>query len=153
MGLGKLWTEIGRIFRFGLIGLAATAVYAVVAAAGNEIFLVPAIAASIIGQAAATSVSYFGHSSFSFQVKTSHRDFLWRFLVISALTFGLNIIVTWLIVDVAKLSPRIAIAVVTVLVPLVNYLCNRFWVFRRGLTQASEDVEQPPIVFGARGQS
>jgi len=47
------------------------------------------------------------------------------------------VIVTWLIADVLGLSPRIAIAVVTVLIPITNYLANRFWVFLPGLRRAA----------------
>jgi putative flippase GtrA len=144
MQLRGLLTESGRMFRFGLVGLLATLVYVVVTAAANEAFGVAPVLASIVGQSTSTAVSYFGHSSFSFRVEPNHRDFLWRFLAIAALAFALAAGVTWLIADVAWLSPRIAIAAVTVLIPIVNYLCNRFWVFRAGLKGATPAPAAPP---------
>ena len=137
MELRSIATETGRMFRFGLVGLGATLVYAVVTAAANEAFAVAPVVASIIGQAASTGVSYLGHSAFSFRVRPNHRDFLWRFLAIAALAFALAAGITWLIADVGRLSPRIAIAAVTVVIPIVNYLCNRLWVFRPGLVPAT----------------
>jgi putative flippase GtrA len=91
------------------------------------------VPASILGQGISAAVSYFGHLWFSFQVKTNHRTFLWRFLVIAAVTFGLNAAVTYLFTHVFGISNRVTIMVVTILIPLVNYLCNRLWVFRPGL--------------------
>lgn len=136
-GNGISLVELGRIIRFGVVGIGATLVYAVVTAAGNEALGIKPVLASIIGQAASTAVSYFGHALFSFRVKTNHQTYLWRFLVIAAFTFALNGAVTWLIADVLKLSPRIAIATVTVLIPIVNYVCNRFWVFMPGLVRTN----------------
>jgi putative flippase GtrA len=119
------------------VGIAATLVYAVVSAVGNETFAIMQVLASIIGQVASADVSYFGHFLFSFRVKANHQAYLCRFLIIAAITFALNSAVTWLIADVLKLSPRIAIATVTVLIPIVNYVCNRFWVFMPGLVPAN----------------
>ena len=94
------------------MGIAATLVYAIVSAVGNEAFAITPVFASIIGQVASAGVSYFGHSLFSFRVKTNHQAYLLRFLIIAAIMFALNSAVTWLIADVLKLSPRIAIATV-----------------------------------------
>ena len=129
IGVGKSLIELGRIIRFGLVGIAATLVYAMVSAVANERLAMTPVLASIIGQTASMGVSYFGHSLFSFRVKTNHQTYLWRFLIIAALTFALNGAVTWLIADILKLSPRVAIATVTILIPIVNYIFNRFWVF------------------------
>ncbi len=137
------WTlELGRIIRFGFVGIAATVVYVGSSFAGIEVFGVPPVAASVLGQVLSTFVSYFGHAVFSFRVEPSHQLYLMRFLLISVLTFALNIIVTWLIADALGLSPRIAIAVVTVLIPIANYLANRFWVFLPGLRRALQTPDQ-----------
>ena len=141
--MSSAWTvELGRIVRFGFVGVAATVVYTGTSVAGIEVFGLPPVAASVLGQGVATFVSYFGHVLFSFRVEPSHRLYLMRFLLISVLTFALNIVVTWLIADVLGISPRIAIAVVTVLIPITNYLANRFWVFLPGLRRAAASSEQ-----------
>jgi putative flippase GtrA len=69
---------------------------------------------------------------FSFAVKTDHRSYLWRFLVIAALTFAMNAVVTYLL-DFLLVQNQISIAIVTTLIPLTNYFCNRFWVLSPGL--------------------
>jgi putative flippase GtrA len=64
--------------------------------------------------------------------------FVWRFLLIAIATFSINIGVTWLLTSVLGSSHRISIAVVTVLIPITNYLCNRFWVFHPRLKPLSK---------------
>jgi putative flippase GtrA len=125
--------EIGRFVRFGIVGIAAATVYAAASVSAVDIFYLNPVSGSVCGQLFATSVSYFGHSMFSFAVKTDHRRYLWRFLVIAALTYAMNAVVTYLLTDVLLISYLISIAIVAILIPLTNYLCNRFWVFKPGL--------------------
>jgi putative flippase GtrA len=133
--------EGGRIFRFSLVGICATFVYILVSTLANEIWRITPVPASILAQIASFVVSYFGHSAYSFRVEADHRAFLWRFALITGLTFVLATSATWLVADVGHLSPLVAIAVVAVLIPFVSYLCNRFWVFAPGLTSSSRRFE------------
>lgn len=137
--------ELGRLFRFGIVGIAATLVYAGATLFAIEIFHLAPVLSSLFGQLIATSVSYFGHSIFSFAVQADHKTYLTRFLVILLLTFALNAIVIWLLSDVMHVSHRVSVAVVTVLIPLVNFVCNRYWVFSPGLHAIPVVSEQPKV--------
>jgi len=130
--------EIGRIFRFGIVGVVATLVYAGVTALVVETGVGHPIVATVVGQLAAGFVSYFGHLRFSFAVNPDHQVFAWRFLVIAVITFAMNVGVTFLLTAIFGISYRISILVVTVLIPITNYLCNRFWVFHPGLEPLSK---------------
>lgn len=142
MGIPNFLVEAGRILRFGLVGTCVTLVYLLVSIVANEVFGISPVFAAIIGQAAAIGVSYIGHSSFSFRVATNHGVFLWRYLVIVALLLAIAVGVTWLITNVERLSPRIATVTVAILIPIINYLFNRFWVFSPGLTPATGSNQQ-----------
>jgi putative flippase GtrA len=133
--------EVGRVLRFGVVGIAATLVYIAAAMFADEWLGFTAVAGAIVGQAASTAVSYFGHLHYSFRVKSDHRVFLWRFVLIALLALALNIGVSWALTDVFGISHRIAIAVLAVLIPITNYLCNRFWVFLPGSRQTTNEVE------------
>ena len=127
--LGNLVVELGRLFRFGITGIVSALTYMVLTFVIVETGLAKPIIATIVGYLAAAILSYFGHLYFSFQVEPDHRKFLWRFLVTALVTFALSIFVTWLITDILGGSYRISIAVVTVLLPLINFFCSRFWIF------------------------
>lgn len=131
--ISKLITEFARLVRFGIVGVTATLVYTATTFAAVGLLGLAPVRASILGQIAAMGISYFGHSLFSFAVKTDHRTYLWRFLVIAALTFSMNGSVMWFLIHVLGLHYGISVGIVGVLIPLANYVCNRFWVFLPGL--------------------
>lgn len=130
-----LLVEIGRIFRFGIVGIAATVTYACATFAAVEWFAFSPVIASILGQLIAGGVSYFGHALYSFRVRSDNGVFRRRFVVIAIVTFATNGLVTWLLTDVMGVSYRISIAIVTVLIPITNYLANRLWVFQPGMAR------------------
>jgi putative flippase GtrA len=129
----KVLIEAGRLVRFGIVGTLAGVVYAVTTFLIITAGLGGPVTATIIGQVTAGFVSYLGHLRYSFAVEPNHRVFLWRFFVIAAVAITANIVTTWLLTSVLKLSHVYSIAVVMVLIPIVNYLCNRFWIFRSGM--------------------
>src|SRR5688572_22232236 len=126
--------EGGRLVRFGIVGTLAGAVYAGITFSIVAAGLGGAVTATIIGHLAAGFVSYFGHLRYSFAVEPVHHVYLWRFIAIAVMAFAANILTTWSFTAFLKVSYVYSIAVVMVLIPIVNYLCNRFWIFRPGLT-------------------
>lgn len=141
----KLMIEFGRLLRFGVVGIFATLAYIVATMIADEWLLFAAVEGAAFGQAVSTLVSYFGHLHYSFGVKASHRVFFWRFTLISVAVLGLNLGTTWLITGGLGFSHRIAVAVVSVLIPATNYLFNRFWVFERGLRIVPDSGEAPSL--------
>jgi putative flippase GtrA len=131
--LSLLSVEFSRIARFGLVGVLAALVYMMATTIAVEFLGFAAVGASIFGQLASASVSYVGHSFYSFGVESNHRAYLWRFIAVAVITFSLNGLVTHLLTDLLDVSYRVSIIVVVILIPITNYACNRFWVFRSGL--------------------
>lgn len=149
------WVEIGRLVRFGITGVVATIVYAAVTLILSEVCRVGAVTASVIGYFASAGISYYGHMRFSFDVGPDHKTYLWRFLTTSALSFALNIFVTWATTHVFGYSARVSVVLVSILVPATNYVCNRFWVFRPGLKPSLKLIanEDPALSVAADNNS
>jgi putative flippase GtrA len=135
---------MGRVIRFGLVGILATSVYAVATFVAVEFFYFTPVIGALLGQATSALVSYFGHAMYSFRVDLDHRTFLWRFFLIGIVTVGINVGTTWVLTEAIGFSYRIAIVVVTVLIPVTNYLCNRYWVFLPGLAQSPLPAKSDP---------
>jgi putative flippase GtrA len=137
------WTaEVARIARFGVIGVVATLVYLGASSILFEIFCLPAVTASVIGQAISALVSYFGHATYSFRVDSNHSFYLVRFLIILTLTFAINAVITWLLTSALQVSPQITFVVVTVFIPIANYIGNRLWVFHLGIDRRLEPTQR-----------
>jgi putative flippase GtrA len=125
----SLVREMWRLVRFGAVGVVSTATYA-----GTSWLLVwtgttTIMVATVIAYLAAGTVSYLGHVHITFAVEPQHAELLSRFLVVSAVSFVLALGITWAITEILMAPHYVAILAVVVVIPMVNYLSHRFWVF------------------------
>lgn len=129
-------TELLRIVRFALVGVAATITHL-----GTTVLLIEGlalnpVAASTLGVCVSFWISYYGHQTFSFAVERDHRGYLIRFLVSSVLAFALNLSIVGANTYLLHFPYPLALAVLAVVIPGTSYLLNRFWVFSGGLDKA-----------------
>lgn len=75
------------------------------------------------------AVSYLGHKSKTFRSSGLHRREAPRFLVVSAVDLLLAALIPKIGVY-AHASPIAAFVILTALIPLVNFLLMRFWIFQ-----------------------
>lgn len=129
----KIVTEFGRIIRFGMTGVFVTLVYAVVTIVISEMNIAGPMVATVIGYSIAATLSYLGHLYFSFRVEPDHRAYLYRFAITTVVTFTITMGTTWLFTEMWSGSVLMAIITVSVLIPVMSYVCNRCWVFLPGL--------------------
>jgi putative flippase GtrA len=131
--------EFWRLARFSIVGVVATvlhigvAMIAVAAAGAN-----PTVAA-MIGFTAAFAVSYFGHFRFTFAASGRHRDYLLKFAVSSLASLVLSTGMVWVATAILGIDYKPALFALAVIVPVCNYLVNRFWVF----LQPGADLRRP----------
>ncbi|RWK35975.1 GtrA family protein [Mesorhizobium sp.] len=117
--------------RFGLVGIAATSLYAVLAIGlvkSKWIGLTP-VQASLAAYAAAAVFSYLAHKSVTFMSNGSHRSEAARFVLLTATGFAVAYATPVLLTAKLGLPPIIAILVTCLLVPAVNLLMLDRWVF------------------------
>ena len=137
--------EFWRLARFFAVGTIATIVHIgvamiVVAAAGAN----PTVGA-MIGFVAAFMVSYFGHFRFSFAASGRYRDYLLKFAVSSLASFLLSTAAVWVATAILGIDYKPALIALAIIVPVCNYLVNRFWVFLqpRGVSSRSLEIITP----------
>ncbi|RWQ38203.1 MAG: GtrA family protein [Mesorhizobium sp.] len=124
-------TGLKLLARFGLVGIAATILYAVLATVlvKSEWIGVTPVQASLAAYAAAAVFSYLAHKSVTFMSSGSHRSEAARFLLLTAIGFGMAYAVPALMTMKLGLPPIIAILVTCLLIPAVNLLMLDRWVF------------------------
>jgi putative flippase GtrA len=66
---------------------------------------------------------------FTFAAAGRYRDCLAKFAVTSLASFLLSTTAVWLTTTVLGVDYRLAFFTLAIIVPLCNYLVNRFWVF------------------------
>lgn len=119
--------------RFGLVGIAATILYAALAAAfakWERIGFTP-IRASIAAYAAAALFSYLAHKSVTFVSSGSHRSEAPRFLLLAATGLAVAYGAPALLTVKLGLPLIIPVLATCLLVPAINFLVLDRWVFTK----------------------
>ncbi|TIS95968.1 MAG: GtrA family protein [Mesorhizobium sp.] len=134
-------TGLKLLARFGLVGIAATILYAVLATVlvKSEWIGVSPVQASLAAYAAAAVFSYLAHKSVTFISSGSHRSEAARFLLLTVTGFGIAYAVPALFTMKLGLSPIFAVLITCLLIPAVNLLVLDRWVFaQRGPGRQSD---------------
>lgn len=123
--------ELAKAGRFAAVGVANTLVDFGVFTLLAQLLGVNVYAAQVIGYSAGVVNSYVLNRSWTF--RSRERFFgpaLVKFLLLSVCMLLLSTAILYLCYDVAGLPKLIAKAVATAVTMVVNFLVNRFWVFR-----------------------
>jgi putative flippase GtrA len=121
--------ELSRLARFSAVGVIATVVHIGVAMVAVATAGMNATVGAMIGFLSAFIVSYVGHFRFTFAASGRYRDYLVKFAVTSLASFLLSTTAVWLATTVLGVDYRLALFALAIIVPVCNYLVNRFWVF------------------------
>jgi putative flippase GtrA len=127
---------VGAIATGVHIGVAMIAV----AAAGVS----PTVGATT-GFLSAFIVSYVGHFRFSFAVSGRYRNYLLKFAVSSLASFLLSTAAVWVATAILGIDYKPALIALAIIVPICNYLVNKFWVFLQptGVSSCSLEIITP----------
>lgn len=146
-------TEFGKMVRFLIIGIAATAVdllvsFIFLSLIGDNLYshLVENFwiedhiriilkqsfeeVVSVVAFCVAFVVSFFGHSSFSFK-KKRNLSVLLRLLAVNVSALCLRVLIIYLIKTKCGINGYVPVVSAMVIVTALSYLCSRFWVFNK----------------------
>ena len=120
----------GRVVRYGVAGLVATAIYFGAVVLLVERVGVAPVPAAVVATMIVIVSSYIINRIFVFNTNRAHSSAFARFVVASLLGIALNAGLMYLATRVLA-WPYIAGAVLTTaVVPPLNFLVNYFWAFR-----------------------
>jgi putative flippase GtrA len=120
---------MAQLARFGGVGVVATLVHVAVALLVSALLAAAPLAANLAGFSASVLFSYFGHARLTFGVALAHRRHGPRFVVTALTGLAASTAITFLCQTWFRLPFWATMALVAVLVPLLNYLMLRLWVF------------------------
>ncbi len=121
---------IGALLRFGVSGALATLCHVTVFVLLVEWFGTRPVLAAGPAFLLAMLVSYGMNYHWTFTVSGPHRLLLPRFTAVALLGLGLNLGITYLVVDILHGWYGYALLLVIMIVPLVAFSLSKFWVFR-----------------------
>ncbi|MDB5441851.1 MAG: GtrA-like protein [Phenylobacterium sp.] len=114
---------------FFVVGLAATAVHALVALGVRDLAHASAMAATASGYLCAVGVSYLGNARFTFGRPALHGPQFVRFMVVSLSGFAVNAGVTWLLSNRLGWPFPATLAVIVVVIPALSFTASKLWAF------------------------
>lgn len=118
-----------KIFRFALVGGAATVVHAAVALLLHYQAGIEALAANVVAFFMAWGVSYLANWAWTFEAASEHRQSIPRFLTVSLSGFGLNQTLLWLTYSVLGWPMWLALAPSLVAIPAASFVASYLWAF------------------------
>ncbi|MBT1157283.1 GtrA family protein [Aminobacter anthyllidis] len=123
--------RVRLLTRFGLVGIAATGLYAALAIIFAELDWIgfTPVEASLAAYAGAALFSYLAHRSITFISNGSHRSEGPRFVLLTAAGLAIAYIAPAVLTGGFSLHPGFAILVTCILVPAVNFFVLDRWVF------------------------
>ena len=124
MKLDSFISELFRIGRFSIVGALATVIHLITSISGATFFLLPMQTANLV----AFGFSFLGHYYFTFQSNKMMRDVIPRFLITAISGYAASAGLLFLLNE-AALSPQIKLVLAAMMVPIMSYIINRFWVF------------------------
>ena len=120
----------GALARFGVSGSLATTTHTGVMVLCVELLGMRPVLAVTPAFLVALLVSYGLNYRWTFGASGPHGVMLPRFFVVALNGFGLNLLITYLVVDVAGDWYGYALMLAVVVVPLITFVLSKFWVFR-----------------------
>lgn len=122
--------QSAKLFRFAVVGIMGTALYAVVVWISVVALHLHTILAASIGFGAVVFTNYVLHHRWTFRSKKSHRVAFVQFVVTSVIGFCINFCFIYVGVSRLHLNYLAVQAVALGLVVISNYLFSALWVFR-----------------------
>jgi len=128
--IGHIYRRHSAIFRFIIIGGLATIVHYVTALGGYHLFGLSPLWANFMAFCVAFNVTYIGNYFWVFEADTDHKKSLVKSLVVSLTGLALSQFIVWVLTEKAGAPFHITLIAAVMLVPMVTFSLNRFWVFR-----------------------
>jgi len=134
----RLWREAIFASRFGLVGIAATALHMSLVRLLIETTNTPVLLANLIAFLTAFGISFTGNYVWTFGSTASPKVAMPRFFLISGSAFAANTLLLAFLTRAGWLSPAVAAVAAAAVIPLVTYSASRLWGFKVGLQSAGE---------------
>ena len=120
-----------EVYRFLIVGLLATIVHSICLIVFVEFLQQPATFSNLGAFFVAVVTSYIGHFYWTYKTSSTHQKTFTRFFILAFVGFILNYLIFYLMVDTMKWHYLVALSVVITTIPLLTYLGQKYWVFRR----------------------
>jgi putative flippase GtrA len=119
------------LLKYAIVGITGATIHFLTLFYLVEKFQIHPIVSSSIGFILTVLVSYFPNYYWTFKANSSHKKTLARYTVVSLSGFASNFIAFTISYSLLSLHYGFSQAVATVVVPLTNFILNKYWTFNK----------------------
>lgn len=123
---------VKQLSRFSIVGLLASMLYMLLNIVFLKVFQASLIVSSIVAHVIVVFITFHANHSWTFMAQGEKREYLLRYLLVSGISMAVNAVV---IVTMQANFPEytaVAIVVVLLVVPVVNFVFHKYWTFVGG---------------------
>lgn len=132
-----------QLARFGVIGIISTVIHLGTALALRELTSLAPLAANLGGFVCAVMFSYFGHAKLTFRQGAWQGEQFTRFAITALSALSVSSLITWWMTDRMGASFALAMLLVGAVVPVVNFIVLKLWVFENRPSSKQPDLAGP----------
>ena len=121
--------QVKQIFKFGIVGGVSTLVSSATFLLLADSFKITPLLANFLAFLFAFSISYLGHSRWTFENQQHSREKLIKFLMVSLLGLTINSFFVWLLMHLLHQPAFVTILPMIFLTPLFVFFVNKVWIF------------------------
>lgn len=118
-----------QLISFGLIGVISTLTHVGTLVVLVEWFHLPPMLATTVGFVLAVVVSYGLNYRYTFAAEGSHARYFPKYATVSVGGFLLNTLIMYTTTHILEWWYLLGQMVTLLIVPVFNFLCNRYWTF------------------------
>lgn len=128
--ISNLSREFFTIIRFGLVGIAATAVHLSIVLVLLTYTVVPPLIANTCAFLFAFIISFFGHYIWTFSNPGNPKQVIKRFFLISLSGFLINSALLATLLQLDIISTRLSSVISVVIIPIFTFAASKLWGFK-----------------------
>lgn len=130
MRVFKKGSIVNEFIKYGLVGIIGTIIHTLVLIMCVELFVLPAVVATIIGFIFSLVVSYKLNSVWTFSNGSGRSMNFAKYAITCMIGLLINIAIMFVVVDVFDALYLFAQVIAIIVVPVFNFTLSRYWVFK-----------------------
>ncbi|MUG47204.1 GtrA family protein [Paenibacillus woosongensis] len=125
----KKYPIIINFIQYGIVGVIGTIIHTSVLTICVELFSIRPLISTVIGFLFSLITSYILNSFWTFKSASMQKGSFLKYFITCLLGLIINMVIMYIVVDIANKSYLFAQFIAVVIVPIFNFTLSKYWVF------------------------
>lgn len=125
----RKYPTIVNFIQYGIVGIMGTIIHTSILTICVELFSIRPLISTVIGFLFSLIASYILNSFWTFKSASMQKGSFLKYSITCLLGLLINMVIMYLVVDIANNSYLLAQFLAVVIVPIFNFTLSKYWVF------------------------